>query len=164
MKILPEDWLQVFALETPLVELVVRGAVLYLGILVLFRIMPRRSGGELATMDLIFVLLIAQAAANAFGEFSSVADSFVIIVVTMLGNYTVNALSSRVPLLERLVSAPPLKVIENGRFLWRNMRREFVTEEELMARLRRHGLSRVEDVAAAYVESEGQISVVPRKT
>ena len=39
-------------------ELLVRGTVLYVGILVLMRIMPRRTGGELAIMDLVFVLLI----------------------------------------------------------------------------------------------------------
>ena len=53
MKFLPDDWAAVFAMQSPLLELIVRGAVLYLAILLLMRFMPRRTGGELAMMDLV---------------------------------------------------------------------------------------------------------------
>lgn len=160
MKFFPDSWLKIFAPETPLLELLVRGAVLYFGILFLLRFMPRRSGGELAIMDLIFALLIAQAAAHALGDYTSVTDGLILIVNVMGWNYLMNALSYRVPLIERLVSAPPLLVVQNGLLLRRNMRREFLTEEELMSCLRKQGIEDLKEVKAAYVESEGQITVV----
>ena len=52
------DWAAMFALNTPLVELAAPASVLYAVIPVLMRLMARRTGGELATIDLIFLLLI----------------------------------------------------------------------------------------------------------
>lgn len=161
MKLFPEDWVSVFAPEAPLFELIARGSALYFGILVLMRVMPRRTGGELATMDLIFVVLIAEAATHSFGDYSSVADGIIVIATLMGWDYFVNALSYRLPFVERLVSAPPLQVVRDGRLLRRNMRREFLTEEELMSHLREQGIDDVRKVKAAYVEGEGKLTAVP---
>jgi uncharacterized membrane protein YcaP (DUF421 family) len=163
MEILPADWLAIVAPDTPLLELVGRGSVLYFVILIITRLMPRRTGGELAMMDLIFVLLIAEAAAHALGEYSSVADGIVMIATLMAWNYLINSLSYRVPFIERLVSSSPLQVIRDGELLRRNMRREFLTEEELMTRLREEGIDDVKEVKSAHIEGDGKISVVPRK-
>lgn len=160
MELLPASWIEVFSLETPLLELVVRGSALYLGIVILMRFMPRRTGGELETMDLIFIVLIAEAAAHAVGDYTSVADGFVLILVLMAWNYALNALTYYVPAIERLMSPAPLQVIRNGRMLRRNMRREYLTEEELLSYLRQEGIADVSRVKAAFVEPEGKISVV----
>ena len=163
MEFLPSDWLGVFAPETPLLELVARGAALYFGVLILMRLTLRRSVGELGGMDLIFIILIAEAAAHSMGDYKSVADGIALIVVLMGCNYLVNFLSYHVPLIERLVSAPPIQVVRDGRLLRRNMRREFLTEEELMDHLRQQGIEELKDVKEAYVESEGKITVISDK-
>ena len=59
--------------------------------------MLRRTGGELATMDLIFVFLIAEATSPAMGDFTSVADGILLIVILMTWNYLVNFLSYHPP-------------------------------------------------------------------
>lgn len=68
MKLSPADWSRVFAPETPLLEIVVRGAVLYLALLLLMRVMLRPSSGDLAMMDLIFLILLAEAATHSLGS------------------------------------------------------------------------------------------------
>ena len=160
MELFPADWQKLLAPETPLFELLARSAILYFAILFLMRIMPRRSAGELATMDLIFALLIADSAAQSLGAYTSVSDGIILIVSLMAWNYLVNSLSHKVKFIERLVSAPPLEIVRNGRMLKRNMRRELLTEEELLSYLRQEGIDDVTQVKVAYVESEGQISVV----
>jgi hypothetical protein len=112
----PADWLLIFAPATPILELIARGTALYFGILVLIRLMPRRTGGELAMMDLVFVLLIAEAAAHALGDYQSVADGIIMIATLMSWNFLVNALSNRVPLVERFVSSPPYKSYRTASF------------------------------------------------
>jgi uncharacterized membrane protein YcaP (DUF421 family) len=163
MEFLPADWVDIFAPDTALVELLARGTALYFGVLILVRLMPRRTGGELATMDLIFVLLIAEAAAHSLGDYSSIADGLVMIATLMLWNYVVNALSWRVRAIERLVSSPPISVIRHGRLLRRNMRKEYLTEEELMSHLRAEGIDSLQDVKSATIEGDGRISVVPAR-
>lgn len=163
MPLLAPDLTALFSPEVAWGELLSRASVLYLGILVALRIMPRRTGGELATMDLIFILLLAEAASHALGEYTSVADGFVIILTLMAWNYAINALSFRFPFIERLVSTPPLQVIKNGQLQRRNMRREYLTEAELSDHLRKEGIGSVEEVAAAHVEGNGKISIIRRK-
>lgn len=163
MALLPSDWLPVVAPEAPLLELIARGTLLYFGLLALVRLMPRRTGGELATMDLIFILLIAEAAAHSLGDYTSVADGGVMIVTLMAWNWVVNALSYHVPAIERLVSAPSIEVVRRGKLLRRNMRREYLTEDELMSHLRMEGIEGLESVKSACIESDGRISVVQVK-
>ena len=160
MNWLPDAWSDLFAVETPVLELVVRGTILYFTILALMRFMPRRTGGELATMDLIFLLLIAEAASNAFGEYTSISEGLVLVVVLMGWNFIINAASYRFRFIEKLVSSPPIQVIRDGRMLRRNMRREFLTEEELMSSLRQQSIASVDEVKAAYIEGEGALTVV----
>lgn len=157
------DWLDIFQLETPLLELLARGSAIYLGVLVLMRLMPRRAGGELARMDLVFLLLIAEAATHGFGEYTTVGDALIVIATLMAWDYLINLLSFRIPLVERLVSAPAVQIVRDGRLLRRNMRREYLTEDELMSFLHQEGVDDLGDVKAAWVESEGKISVVPKR-
>ena len=77
--------------------------------------------------------------------------------------YLVNALTYHFPAFERLMSAPPLPLVRDGKLLRRNMRREFVTEEELMGQLRAKGIDDLSQVKKAYVESEGELTFVTRE-
>jgi uncharacterized membrane protein YcaP (DUF421 family) len=163
MSFLPADWLDVFALHTPLLELVVRGSVLYLAILLLMRFMLRRAAGELDRMDLVFLLLLSEATQPGFGEYRSVGDTVVVIVTLMAWSYILNALSYHVPMVERLLAPPPLQVVRNGRMLHRRMRREYLTQDELMRRLREEGIDDVKEVRAAFVEADGSISIIGGK-
>jgi uncharacterized membrane protein YcaP (DUF421 family) len=72
-----------------------------------------------------------------------------------------------VPAIERLISSPPLPVVRDGRLLQRNLRAEFITEDELMRQLRLESvLDGVEDlgeVKATYIEGDGTLSVTKHK-
>src|SRR5690606_19380378 len=114
-------------------------------------------------MDLIFVLLIAEAATHSLGGYSSITEGFIVIATLMGWNYAINFLSYHIPFFENFVSSPPLPIIKNGKLLHRNMRREYLTKEELMDHLRIEGIDNVEDVKSAFVEGDGKISVVKTK-
>lgn len=162
MEFFPSSWAGVFAVEAPLFETIVRGTILYFAILAFMRLMPR-IGGELAVMDFVFLLLIAEAAAHGMGEHETVGDA-VLMIATLIGwNYLLNVLSFHIPFFEKLVSGSAVQIVRDGRLMRRNMRREYLTEDELMAQLRRQGIEKVEDVKAAYIEGEGQLTVIPRR-
>ena len=163
MDLLPESWAPVWALETPLAELALRALVLYFGIVLLLRVMPRRTGGELGTMDLVMILLVTEAATHSLGGYSTLGDGLFVIVTVMLIDYGVNALSYRWAWFERLFAAPPLPLVVDGKLQRRNMRREFLTEEELINNLHQQGVENLADVKAAYVEGNGKITVICRK-
>ncbi len=155
---------ELFEIKPPVLELVLRGTCFYFGILFLLRMLPRRTGGELAVMDLIFVLLVAEAATHSLGGYDSVTEGFIVIVTLMAWNFSVNWLSYHVPSVEKLFSAAPLQIVKAGKLLKKNMRREYVTEEELMDSLRKEGMEDINQVEKAYVESDGRISFIKRRS
>lgn len=140
----------------------VRAAVLYFAILLLLRVMPRRTGGELGTMDLVMILLVTEAATHSLGGYGSLGDGLFVIAVLMLIDYGVNAMSYRARWFERLVASPPLPIVLHGKLQRRNMRREFITEDELRAELRAHDIDDLSEVERACVEPEGEITFVTR--
>jgi uncharacterized membrane protein YcaP (DUF421 family) len=162
MESLGINFKDLFQLEGELLELIVRASILYLAILVLMRILPRRTGGELAIMDLIFVILIAEAVAPSFGEYRSLSDGLVVVATLMFWNYLINVASYYSPFVEKLVSASPIQIVKSGKLLRRNMRREYLTEEELMDQIRKEGIEDIQSVKSAFIEGDGKISIVRR--
>jgi len=154
------DLNELFQIESTVLSQFLRGSILYLGILILMRLIPRRTGGELAAMDLIFILLIAESASHSLGDYTSVTEGFITILTIIAWNFLINLLSYYFPFIEKLVSHPPVQIIKNGRILRKNMRREFLTEEELIGHLREQGIEDISKVKKACIESEGTISVI----
>jgi uncharacterized membrane protein YcaP (DUF421 family) len=62
--------------------------------------------------------------------------------------------------VERFIHPPALPLVQAGRVLRHNMRRELVTEEELMSQLRKQGVNELTEVKLAYMEGDGRISLV----
>lgn len=149
-----------FQLETPLLELIARGTFLFILFMVLFRLLPRRTGGELAPMDLVFLLLITEAASHSLGDYSSLADGTVQIGTMLALNYLTNWLTFHHKWFERLAEHSPLPVIRDGRTIPRNMRKELITPEELLSHLRLNGIDDIAQVRSAHVEGDGRLSVV----
>lgn len=158
------DWKSIFFPDVPLLEIVLRGSVMYISLFVLLRVILKRQMGSLGMTDLLLITLIADASQNAMaGEYKSLPDGIVLVATIIFWNYTFDWLSFKSPWFSRLIESPPLPLIKNGKMLRRNMRRELITEEELMSQLREQGLDDVEKVKEAYIESDGHISVVQRQ-
>lgn len=160
MKFIPENPADIFIPEMPLIEILLRGIILYFLILFILRILPRRSAGELGAMDLVFILLLTEAASHALGDFTTLGDGMIMLVVFVICNYGVNYLTYRYGFFRKLFEQRPVQIIKDGRLVYRNMRRELITKEELMANLRESGIEKVSDVKKAFVESEGNISFI----
>jgi uncharacterized membrane protein YcaP (DUF421 family) len=136
---------------------------MYLILFAALRILVRRHIGSLSLMDLLLMVLIADAAQNAMAaDYQSITEG-VVLCGTLIGwNYLFDWLAYRFPSFQRLLEPPPLPVIRDGRFIQRNMRQEFVTKDELLGQLREQGVNDVAIVQVAYIESDGGLSVIRR--
>ena len=157
------DWEAVFGVHVSLAEIVVRATLMYWLLFLLFRFVIRRDVGAVGVSDVLVVVLIADATQNGMaGEYRSVTEGAVLIGTLVGWNVLLDALAYRFPRVERLSRPAPLKLVENGAMLRRNMRREFLTKDELDNHLREHGIEDIKTVKAAYVEPDGRISVIRR--
>jgi len=64
--------------------------------------------------------------------------------------------------IERLLSPRRLTLVRDGRMMRRNMRKELMTEEELMSQIRLQGAADLSRVREACMEADGRISVITR--
>ena len=159
------DWRLLFVPDKPLLQVMVRGTVIYVVIFFLVRAIPNRQVGGVGMNDLLLIVLIASAATNALaGDYKSITSGVVLIVTIIFWSYLFNWAGHRFPVLHRLFHPTPKPLIKDGEIQHDNMQRELITEEELIGKLRRQGMTEVEGVKEAYVETDGQISVVRRES
>lgn len=115
--------------------------------------------------DLLLIVLVASAATNALaGDYKSITNGVVLVATIIFWSYLFNWAGHRFPAFHRLLHPTPKPLIKGGELQHDNMHREIITEEELIGKLRRRGISEVERVEEAHVETDGQISVVERES
>lgn len=159
------DWAGLFVPRVPLLETLLRGSLVYVAVFLLLRFVLRREAGTLGIADLLVVVLIADAAQNSLAaDHSSITDGVLLVATIVLCAYLLDWLAYRVPFFDSLAHAPPLPLVRGGRLLRRNMRRELITEDEMLSYLRLHGVSDVKEVDEARLEPDGRISVVKRRS
>jgi len=154
------DWHRMLVPSASLVELVIRGSLMYLLILAGFRIF-RRDAGSLSVSDLLVVVLIADAAQNGMaGEYHSLTEGAVIVATIFFWNYLLDWLAYRSPTVARLLHPPPLLLIQHGRIDYKNLRSQLITRTDLMEQLREQGVEEVASVRKCFLESDGRLSVI----
>lgn len=156
------DWHALFVPTLSIGEVVLRGTLVYLFLFFLMRIL-RREAGHIGLSDLLVVVLVADAAQNAMaGGYQSITEGVILVATIALWDYFLDGLSFKVPALRRLLRPAPLLLIDNGRMVQQNMKRQLIQEAELMGLLREQGIRSVGEVKQCFLEGDGRISVIPR--
>lgn len=146
---------------TPALQIVWRCIIVYIFILIGLRLAGKREVGQMTPFDLVLILLIANAVQNAMvGPDSSVVGGLVAAGVLLLLNSIAGKLGLRWPALGRLLKGHATLLVNRGVVLEANLRREGMTEDELLTALREHGVPALDDVRLAVLEIDGTISVL----
>jgi len=155
------DWSRLFGFSVNPAEIILRGTVIYWFIFLLFRLILHRDVGAIAIADVMLLVLIADAASNGMsGNYDSITDGCLLIATLAGWNYLLDLLSFHFPAIRRIVQSPPLALIQNGKIQRKAMRRELITVEELKSKLREQGIEDLREVKIAYLEEDGEISVL----
>jgi uncharacterized membrane protein YcaP (DUF421 family) len=154
------DWRTLFVPTVHPGEIFFRGSVVYLFIFAAMRLF-RRQAGTLGISDLLVVVLIADAVQNAMAsEYKSITDGLLLVATILFWEYALDWLAYRYPRVRPLLQSGPLLLIENGRLQAEHLRKHMVSEDELLAQLREHGLESADQVKRSYLEGDGRISVI----
>jgi uncharacterized membrane protein YcaP (DUF421 family) len=155
------EWDKVFIPDTPLLEIITRGSLVYLSLLILLRVILKRQAGTVSMTDLLVIVLIADAAQNAMAaDYKSVPDGVLLVATLIFWNFMLEWLGYRFPIVEKLIHPPALPLIKDGRILHANMKRELITRVEIMSQLREQGIEDISQVKTACLEGDGKLSVV----
>ncbi|SCY63395.1 Uncharacterized membrane protein YcaP, DUF421 family [Nitrosospira sp. Nl5] len=155
------DWPHLFGFSVNPVEIFIRGTVIYWFIFLLFRFLLRRDIGAIAIADVMLLVLIADAASNAMsGGYDSITDGCILVATIAGWNYVLDWMSFHFQSVRRVIQPPPEALVLNGKMQRKTMRRELITTEELQSKLREQGIEHLHEIKIAYLEEDGEISVL----
>ena len=142
-------------------ELVARGTILYLGLILTIRFVLRRDIGSLSVADVMFIVIVADASQNALsGEYKTITEGAILVATLVAWNVALDWLAYRSARFRRFIEPPAVPLIRDGRVIRSNLRRQWITVDELQAKLRESGIDDFGQVRVAYLESSGELGVV----
>jgi uncharacterized membrane protein YcaP (DUF421 family) len=157
------DWQAVFVPTESILEIVLRGTIMYLVIFALLRIY-RRQAGSFSIADLIVIVVIADAAQNGMaGDSKSVTEAILLICTIIFWDFFLDWLGSKSKFIERILEPQALPMIVDGRLIRQNMKSEMITYDELMSQMRQQGIENIGDVKKACLESDGHFSFIKKE-
>jgi uncharacterized membrane protein YcaP (DUF421 family) len=149
--------------DVSLFETVIRGVIMYFGIFILLRVILRGRTSAVTVGDLLVLVLIADAAQNAMAtSYMSITNGIVLVATLVVCSLTIDWLAFHVPHVRRFVHPERKPLIVDGRIIRKTLKEELITEGELLTQLRLNGVDAVEEVKAAYLEGNGEVSVIKR--
>ena len=147
----------------PLMDLVIRAAVAFAFVYLITRVIGRRELSSLQPFDLILLVMIGDlvqqgVTQNDFSVTGAILVGGTIALLTVAVSY----LSFRFPRLRPALDGEPVIVVEDGKPIERNLRRNRITLEELAAAARQSQIASIDDVRWGVLETNGQISFIPK--
>lgn len=156
--------MEIFTFSVSPWEIVVRGTVMFWLLFLIFRFVLRRDVGSLGIGDFLFVVIVADASQNAMsGDSKTILDGALLVFVLLVWNLVFDYAGYRFPMIRRFTESSSLLLVKRGQIQWHNLRREWITREELMAKLREEGLENMDEVKEMRLEPDGRISVIRRQ-
>jgi uncharacterized membrane protein YcaP (DUF421 family) len=144
-------------------DLVARAAVVFVFVVVLTRVIGRRELGSLAPVDLILLIILGDALQQGLtqDDYSLTGAVLVVGTLAVLQVFT-SWVSFRLPATRRLLEGEPLIIVQDGKPIERNMKRERLTLEEVTESARMHEIGSLDEVKWAVLERNGEISFIKK--
>jgi uncharacterized membrane protein YcaP (DUF421 family) len=140
------------------------GASAYFALLLMLRASGKRTLSKMNAFDFVVTVAIGSTLATVMlSKTVALAEGVLALALLISLQYLITWLSVRSPAVDRLVKSEPSLLLRGGKFLRGAMRRARVTEVELLAAVRSHGESELENVAAIVLETDGSFSVIARR-
>lgn len=148
----------------PVGEKLIRTVAVYAFLVIGLRLAGKRELGQFNAFDLVVLITIANAVQNAIiGPDNTLSGGLIGAATLLATNYGVVRLAYRYPTLDRLLEGKEVALYANGRVNHKALRRELITEEELMSVARRQGARGLREIDRIVLERNGSVSVILRE-
>ena len=141
-------------------NIAIKTIVLYIFIIISYRIMGKKEVGKLSIIDLIVSILIAELAAISIEEANrSILTSIIPIIILVIIQVFVSYISLKSVKLRKIIDGNPTVIIKDGKLNFKEMSKLRYTLDDLIAQLREQGIKSIEEVNYAVLENNGKLSV-----
>ena len=149
-----------FTLTTGVGELILRGAIIYIFLFVVFRLGGKKHIGQMTPFDFVILVILSESVNGALlGDEKSVTGGLISAATLIALVHIVNYLTWRSKKAERFFEGVPKILVRNGRINKEAMAEEKVTHSELVEALRREGQTSMANIRYAVLENDGTITV-----
>lgn len=153
-----------FHLDIPLIEKILRPVVVYLFLIVILRIAGKRELAQINTFDLVVLLTLSNTVQNAIiGSDNSLLGGLVGATTLVATNAVVVHFMYGHPLISKLMEGESDLLVDQGRVLEQQLQREGITRQELEASAHRQGFASLKDVDKATIEASGAICFIGKQ-
>ncbi|PJI37617.1 DUF421 domain-containing protein [Ferrovibrio sp.] len=150
------DWMELLAIAG-------RTALIYGAILLLLRLIGRRQIGQSTPSDLVTLLLVSEAVQNGMlNDDSSLTGALVAATTLLAISYAIDWLCLRFPRFERWIEGDAFVAYDGKSFNERRLRRENITQRDLISALRAHGEGDLDGLRLVVIEPDGKVSVLKK--
>jgi uncharacterized membrane protein YcaP (DUF421 family) len=156
-------WHNILSLSVSWEERVIRAVLVYAFLLLAIKAFGRRELGQLTAFDLIVLLTLSNILQNAMiGNDNSLTGGVIGALVLLSANYGVAYWVFRSNRAQRVIEGEPRILIHDGKVQREAVRKELLTDQDLLSAVRREGLEGFDDVRLAISEPNGLISIIPK--
>jgi uncharacterized membrane protein YcaP (DUF421 family) len=144
-------------------DIVIRAIVIFVLLYVLMRVIGRRELSALEPFDLILLVVLGDLVQQGLtqddysvtGALLAIGTISVLVLLVSFANF-------RFPRLRPLLDGEPIVIVQDGKPIAKNMRRERLTDDDLAAAARLQNIATMDDVAWAVMETSGAISFIKK--
>ncbi|MGC4107583.1 MAG: DUF421 domain-containing protein [Thermomicrobiales bacterium] len=151
-----------FDLGTEWWQIILRSTAVYIFILVALRLTGWRSLGQRNALDLVLILVVANAVQNAMiGPDTSLVGGLIAATTLFVVDQGLDRLLNRSRSALGFFGQTPLVLVNHGQVVDQNMHKSGVSWAELEEIMREHGYDTIGQVKTAVLEMDGTVSIVP---
>jgi len=145
------------------VESIIRGCIVYMFVLLVFRISGNRTLAQSTSFDLVLLLIISETIQEALVADDHSMTHGCLLIVTLVGlSIALSFLKQYFPTLDKWIDGSPVIIMDHGRLLTQRLAKVRVDEHDILESARKsHGIERLEQIKYAVLERSGEITVVP---
>ncbi len=141
----------------------IRTIILYIIVIISLRLMGKRQIGEMQPGELVITILISECAAAPIQDLNRpIINGIIAIFVLVILELLISAIALKWPFARRAIDGHPLVIIRDGIIDQKALKNLRLSVNDLMEELRIQGYFFVQDIAFAIVETNGQLSVMPK--
>ena len=144
-------------------QMTIRAVIIFFYAIVLYRLIPRKAFGNSAVVDIVVTVIAGSSLSRALTGNAELLATLAATAGLLLLHVFVSSLTRHSELVSKLVKGRPALLVRDGKVDWKMMRRVQLGERDLTENLRLNGVGSPDEVAEAYLERNGSVSVIKAK-
>lgn len=146
-------------------EKILRSLIVYFFLLLMLRLLGKREVAQMTVFDLVVLLMLSNVLQNAMiGPDNSVTGGLIGATAILAANWLMGRLAFKSKRFGRALEGVPVLLVHHGQFIEPNLRRESISQEDVLSTLRTQGVFHLHEVRAAVLEPSGKLSIMKEES